>query len=66
MIAKKTLQIEEAEQTLYDLATTGDFEGGFQTFKSSIVTAIEMAEAAHKRDGKIAGVATGLRDVSAS
>ena len=58
-----TRQIEEAEQTLYDLATTGDFEGGFQTFKSSIVTAIEMAEAAHKRDGKIAGVATGLRDV---
>ena len=56
-------QIEEAEQTLYDLATTGEFEGGFQTFKSSIITAIEMAEAAHKRDGKIAGVATGLRDI---
>ena len=56
-------QIEEAEQTLYDLATTGEFEGGFQAFKSSIITAIEMAEAAHKRDGKIAGVATGLRDI---
>ncbi|MBN06721.1 MAG: replicative DNA helicase [Rhodospirillaceae bacterium] len=56
-------QIEEAEQTLYDLATTGEFEGGFQTFKSSIITAIEMAEAAHRRDGKIAGVATGLRDI---
>ena len=56
-------QIEEAEQTLYDLATTGEFEGGFQTFKSSIITAIEMAEAAHKRDGRIAGVATGLRDI---
>ena len=58
-------QIEEAEQTLYDLATTGEFDGGFQTFKSSIITAIEMAEAAHKRDGKIAGVATGLRDIDA-
>ena len=56
-------QIEKAEQTLYDLATTGEFEGGFKEFKFSIVSAIEMAEAAHKRDGKIAGVATGLRDI---
>jgi len=56
-------QIEKAEQTLYDLATTGEFEGGFKEFKSSIVSAIEMAEAAHKRDGKFAGIATGLRDI---
>ena len=58
-------QIEKAEQVLYDLATTGEFEGGFKAFKSSIVTAIEMAEAAHKRDGNIAGIATGLRDIDA-
>jgi replicative DNA helicase len=56
-------QIERAEQTLYDLATTGELEGGFKDFRSSIITAIEMAEAAHKRDGRIAGVATGLRDI---
>ena len=56
-------QIEEAEQTLYDLATTGEFSSGFQTFKSSVVSAIEMAEVAHKHDGKFSGVATGLKDV---
>ena len=56
-------QIEEAEQTLYDLATTGEISSGFQTFKTSIVSAIEMAETAHKHDGKFSGVATGLRDI---
>ena len=56
-------QIENAEQTLYDLATTGEIEGGFQDFKSSVVSAIEMAEIAHKRDGHLSGVSTGLRDL---
>ncbi len=55
--------IEEAEQRLYDLATTGEFEGGFQTFKSSIVSAVEMAEAAHRRDGHLSGISTGFRDL---
>lgn len=58
-------QIEEAEQSLYDLATTGEFEGGFQDFKTSVITAISMAEAAHKRDGALAGVGTGFRDIDA-
>ena len=56
-------QIGNAEQQLYDLATTGEIEGGFQEFKTSIITAIEMAEAAHKKDGKLSGVSTGLRDI---
>jgi len=56
-------QIENAEQTLYELATTGEFEGGFQDFKSTIVSALEMAEIAHKRDGQLSGVSTGLRDL---
>ncbi len=56
-------QIENAEQTLYDLATTGEIEGGFQDFKSTIVSALEMAEIAHKRDGQLSGVSTGLRDL---
>jgi replicative DNA helicase len=58
-----TRQIESAEQTLYDLATTGNYEGGFQSFKESVVAALNMAEAAHKRDGALAGVTTGLLDV---
>ncbi|MBT3237362.1 MAG: replicative DNA helicase [Rhodospirillaceae bacterium] len=60
-----TDQIEAAEQTLYDLATTGQYEGGFQPFKTSIIEALEMAEAAHKRDGALAGVTTGLNDLDA-
>ncbi|NQV46180.1 MAG: replicative DNA helicase [Rhodospirillaceae bacterium] len=58
-----TQQIEAAEQTLYDLATTGNYEGGFVPFKDSIVKALEMAEAAHKRDGALAGVTSGLTDI---
>jgi replicative DNA helicase len=58
-----TGQIEAAEQTLYDLATTGNYEGGFQSFKESVVAALNMAEAAHKRDGALAGVTTGFVDI---
>ena len=56
-------QIEEAEQNLYELSETGEFDGGFQPFKSSVISAIEMAEAAHRSDGKVAGVSTGLTDI---
>lgn len=56
-------QIEQAEQGLYDLATRGEYEGGFQPFKSSVIDAIEMAEKAHKREGSLAGVGTGLTDI---
>ena len=58
-----TNQIEGAEQSLYDLATTGNYEGGFQAFKEAVISAIDMAETAHKRDGALAGVTTGLADV---
>jgi len=58
-----TRQIEAAEQTLYDLATTGNYEGGFQPFKTSVITALRMAEGAHKRDGALAGVTSGLVDI---
>jgi len=58
-----TQQIERAEQNLYDLATSGNYEGGFQTFKNSVVDAVRLAETAHKREGAFAGVATGLTDL---
>jgi replicative DNA helicase len=58
-----TNQIERAEQGLYDLATRGEYEGGFQPFKSSVIDAIEMAEKAHKREGALAGIGTGLTDI---
>ena len=56
-------QIERAEQGLYDLATSGEYEGGFLPFKDSVLKAIHMAETAHKRVGGLAGVATGLTDL---
>jgi replicative DNA helicase len=57
------MQIGDAEQQLYDLAMTGELEGGFQAFDVSIKEAIMRAEIAHKRDGRLAGVGTGLRDI---
>ncbi len=56
-------QIERAEQSLYDLATSGSADGGFRSFQDSVISAIRMAEAAHKREGALAGVATGLVDM---
>ena len=56
-------QIERAEQRLYDLATIGDYQGGFQDFTSVLAEAIKIADAAHKRDGHLTGVATGLTDL---
>lgn len=58
-----TNQIEKSEQQLYDLATQGDSEGGFQDFRTAILEAVHIAEAAHKRDGALAGVTTGLTDL---
>lgn len=56
-------QLEDAEQALYSLAETGKYGGGFKTFRSAITDAIELANAAVKRDGGLAGVAAGLRDL---
>lgn len=56
-------QIETAEQALYDLATTGEFEGGFQPFKTAVMEAIKVADAAHARQGGLAGVGTDLLDL---
>ncbi|HBK92048.1 MAG TPA: replicative DNA helicase [Parvularcula sp.] len=56
-------QLADAEQALYKLAETGKYGGGFKTFRTAISEAIEIATAAVKRDGGLAGVATGLRDL---
>jgi replicative DNA helicase len=54
-------QIEVAEQKLFDLATTGEVEGGFRPFTTVLANAISMAETAHKREGQLAGVPTGFK-----
>ncbi|MCP4330048.1 MAG: replicative DNA helicase [Alphaproteobacteria bacterium] len=56
-------QIEIAEQKLYDLATKGHYEGGFQPFKSSLTEAVDMMQAAYRREGHVVGVSTGLADL---
>jgi replicative DNA helicase len=56
-------QIERAEKKLFDLATTGQAEGGFRVFSAALTNAINNAEAAFKRNGKTVGVATGFVDL---
>ena len=56
-------QIEIAESKLFSLAESGVAEGGFRPFASALASSIEMAEAAFKRDGGLAGVSTGLTDL---
>ena len=55
-------QIESAEKRLYELAETGRYDGGFQTFSTALTQAIDMAAAAYQRAGKLSGIATGLVD----
>jgi replicative DNA helicase len=57
------LQIEIAEQHLFDLATTGEYEGGFRSFTDVLTAAIEMAEAAYKKDGQLTGTGIGFKDM---
>jgi replicative DNA helicase len=56
-------QIEIAEKGLYDLATHGTADGGFETFDRALTGALQIAEAAHKRQGLLSGVPTGFADL---
>jgi replicative DNA helicase len=56
-------QIETTEQSLYDLATTGETERGYIALVDAAKVAVEMAEQAIQHDGQVVGVATGLKDI---
>ncbi len=56
-----TTQIEAAEQRLYDLATSGRTEGGFESLHGVVPKALAMAESAFKSDSHVSGVTTGLQ-----
>ncbi len=58
-------QIEQAEMKLFNLAESGQTEGGPKTFNIVVNSALKMAEAAYQRDGHVTGVTTGLRDLDA-
>ena len=56
-------QIELAERQLFDLAERGSSGRGFTTFSEALTESLKNAEAAFKREGKIAGIPTVLRDL---
>jgi replicative DNA helicase len=57
-------QIEAAERKLFELATVGEVGSGFIAFSKSLTRAIQMAEAAYRRESHITGVTTGLVDLN--
>ena len=56
-------QITAAEQKLYNLAEQGQADKGFVSFLKAVTEAVSSANAAYQRDGGLAGVSTGLRDL---
>ena len=52
-------QIEDAERRLFELAETGRYDGGFQSFNDAVALAVDMASAAYQRDGHLSGISTG-------
>src|ERR1700754_2681730 len=56
-------QIKDAERRLFELAETGRYDGGFESFTDAVKTAVDMANAAFMRDGGLSGIATGFRDL---
>ena len=56
-------QIEDAERRLYELAESGRYDGGFQRFGQALTVAVDLAAKAFQRDGKLSGIASGLRDL---
>ena len=56
-------KIEQAEQSLYNLAETGAPSSGFVSFSAALAGAVEMAGEAYQREGKLAGLATSFDDL---
>ena len=55
--------IENAENDLYNLSQTGNADRSFINFGNALQGAVEIISEAYKREGKIAGVPTGFRDL---
>ncbi|MGB3878486.1 replicative DNA helicase [Shinella zoogloeoides] len=56
-------QIEDAERRLFELAETGRYDGGFQSFNDAVAQAIDMAGQAFERDGSLSGISTGIHSL---
>ena len=55
--------VASAESALFTLAESGEQAKAIHTFSDALDGAIEMIEAAYKRDGKLSGLATDLIDL---
>lgn len=55
--------LSEAEGALFSLAETGEQSKGVILFRDALQGAVDLAEAAFRRDGALAGLATGLTDL---
>jgi replicative DNA helicase len=55
--------IERAENDLYQLSQTGNTERKYSFFREALKNAVNIINEAFKRDGKIAGLETGLKDL---
>lgn len=59
-------QIESAEQSLFNLASTGQSEKSVISLADALKGALKEAEIAYKADGKLSGLTTGLDDLDKS
>jgi replicative DNA helicase len=57
-------QIEQAEQSLFDLAEKGSHEGGFKRFSHSLTAAVENIESAYQDPHNLSGINTGLQSLN--
>ena len=55
--------IENAENELYLLSQTGNADRKYINFGTALKNAVDIINEAYKRDGKIAGVPTGFKDL---
>ena len=55
--------IENAENDLYNLSQSGNTDRSFINFGNALQGAVDIISEAYKRDGKIAGVPTGFKDL---
>ena len=55
--------IENAENDLYNLSQTGSSDRKYSLFGESLKKAIDVIDQAFKREGKIAGLPSGLKDL---
>lgn len=56
-----TEQIETIEQRLFQLAESGKYGGGFESFSSAVEKAITLAGEAKKRSSHLSGIATHIK-----